>query len=133
MGTALGNQVIVGTDTENGALGIFFPSDGQLTTPYCEANDLITYKDVVTGEKKGGYFDDKRRVRAQKFRGERSEGLWMPLSSLNWTDYDVSQLREGDKITELHGFLICNKYYTPATLKAMKTSRGRPKRGATLY
>ena len=46
---------------------------------------------------------------ALKLRGEKSDGLFMPLSSLE--DFtDVSQLREGDTITQLNGVTICEKY-----------------------
>lgn len=121
LGTCLGYQVVVGLDTQDGELGVFFASDGQLSEEMCAANDLIGYIDPETGEKKGGFFPKNRRVRAQRFRGEKSDGYWTQLSSLSWTGVDVSRLAEGDQFTELNGVPICNKYYTPATLKAMRS------------
>lgn len=39
----------------------------------------------------------------------KSDGLFMPLSSL--ADFtDISQLKEGDTITQLNGVTICEKY-----------------------
>ena len=131
LGTAQGNQVVLGLDTPDGSLGIFFPTDGQLSDAYCQANNLYT---TSAQAKLGltpapvGYLSEKRRVRSQRFRGERSDGLWLPLDSLQWTGVDVSTLKEGDSLTELNGQQVCQKYYTPATLKAMKGGTPRTRK-----
>ena len=106
-----GNQVIVSTDYAEGQLGVYFPSDGQLCQEYCEINNLLRKKDE-NGNNIGGYMDEKRRVTAVKLRGEKSDGLFMPLTSLaNFTT--VSDLKEGDTITVLNGIEICKKYIPP--------------------
>lgn len=120
LGTAHGYQVVVGLDTQDGELGVFFAADGQLSEEMCAVNDLIGYTDPLTHEKKGGYFAKNRRVRSQKLRGEKSDGYWTSLASLAWTGVDLSSLKEGDQFTELNGHPVCNKYFTPATLRAMK-------------
>jgi hypothetical protein len=123
LGTAHGYQVVVGLDTADGELGVFFAADGQLSQEMCDANNLIGYTDPDTGEKKGGFFAKNRRVRAQKFRGEKSDGYWTSLDSFAWTGIDVSSLREGDQFEELNGHPVCNKYFTPATLRALKNGQ----------
>jgi hypothetical protein len=143
LGTCHGNQVVVGLDIQDGELGVFFPTDGQLSPDFCLNNQLYTasamakmgyqYVDDVTASdgrlqyhwKGHGFFDHNRRVRAQRFRGEKSDGFWCPLSYFTWTGYDLSQLIEGSTFTELDGLGICNKYYTPATLRAMQ-KQGKP-------
>lgn len=106
-----GNQVIVSTDYTEGQLGVYFPSDGQLCQEYCEINNLLRKKDE-NGNNIGGYMDERRRVTAVKLRGEKSDGLFMPLTSLaNFTT--VSDLKEGDTITVLNGVEICKKYIPP--------------------
>ena len=106
-----GNQVIVSTDYTEGQLGVYFPSDGQLCQEYCEINNLLRKKDE-NGNNTGGYMDERRRVTAVKLRGEKSDGLFMPLTSLaNFTT--VSDLKEGDTITVLNGVEICKKYIPP--------------------
>jgi hypothetical protein len=128
LGTCLGNQIIVGKDVADGTLGIFFPCDGQLSEGYCEANNLIRAEvftvDAVTGEtvKKnlGGMFEEKRRVKSLKLRGAKSDGYFATLESLAYTGVDLSTLVEGHQFTEINGHPICGKYYTPATLRAMK-------------
>lgn len=117
LATAAGSQVVIGLNHQDGELGIYFDTDGQLSDEYCQANDL--YPRMEDGKKAGGFIDQKnRRIRSQKFRGEKSEGLWMPISSLAFTG-DISTLKVGDRIESLNGVLICNKYFTPQTLRAM--------------
>lgn len=131
LGTCLGNQVVVDLDTADGELGVFFPTDGQLSHEMCLANDLYTASArnrlELPPSDSPGFFDHNRRVRAQRFRGEKSDGLWMPLKSLQWTGHDIESLREGDSFTHLMGgeVLVCEKYYTPATIRAMRG--GTPK------
>jgi len=131
LGMALGNQVIVGLDTVDGEVGVFFGPDGQLSEEFAKANDLIKYKDPVTHEIKGGYFSDNRRVKAQNFRGEKSDGFWCPLSYFEFTGYDLSKLEVGDEFDELNGVPICNKYITPATMRARRGQKMH--RGETKY
>lgn len=129
LGTAYGYQVVIELDIQDGDIGAFFPPDGQLSPEMCEANDLIGYKDPETGERKGGFFARNRRVRSQNFRGEKSEGYWTPLSSLEFTGIDTSKLTEGTKFSELEGVPICNKYFTPKTKEArgsQKPSKHHP-------
>jgi len=127
LGTAAGHQVIVSKSTTEGTLGIFFPSDGQLSVDMCRKNNLYSHKELNTDQKKAGFFGNNRRVRAQRFRGEISEGFWVELEYLEWTGMDVSSLKEGALIDELNGMLICNKYFTPATQRAINQSKGKGK------
>lgn len=115
-----GYQVVVGLDVEDGQLGVFFPPDGQISEEMATANDLVGYTDPETGERKGGFFPKNRRVKSQKFRGEKSEGYWTPLASFEFVGIDPTKLQEGERFSELNGIPICNKYYTPATIKAMR-------------
>lgn len=128
LATANGYQVIVGLDVVNGELGVFFGPDGQLSEEMAEANDLVQRTDPDTGERKGGYFAKNRRVRSQKLRGEKSDGFWTGLDSFDWTEINPLLLKEGDTFTELNGHFICNKYITPATLRAMRGGTPKTKR-----
>lgn len=123
IGFVSGSQVVVGGDTKDGELVLYFPSDGQLSKEYANANDLIARKDDMGNKIGGGYFDEKRRVKSQNFRKVRSEGFVMPLTSLEFTNYDISKLKEGDAIDNLNGVPICNKYFTKATLAAIGTKK----------
>ena len=104
-----GNTVVVGLEYVEGQLGVYFPVDGQLSVEFCTAHDLVRRKDE-NGNPAGGYLDpDKRNIKAVKLRGEKSDGLFMPITALaNFTT--VSELKEGDTITVLNGVEICKKY-----------------------
>lgn len=110
VGECFGNTVIVGMEYYEGQIGVYFPVDGQLSENFCKLNDLCRRKDPETGVNCGGYLDPvKRNVRALTLRGEKSDGLFLPLVCL--TSYvKISTLKKGDAITVLAGEEICTKY-----------------------
>lgn len=96
-------------ETTEEQLGIYFPTDGKLGVEYATVNNLIRKKDE-NGNNIGGYLDpDKRNITALKLRGEKSDGLFMPLKSLE-SFTDITKLTEGEIITILNDTLICEKY-----------------------
>ena len=107
--TIFDNNVIVSKDTNIGDVGVFFPTDGQLSERFCAVNDLVRRKDE-NGNCVGGYLDpEKRNIRALKLRGERSEGLYLPITCL--ADFcTISDLKVGQAINVLNGEEICCKY-----------------------
>lgn len=124
LGTAAGYQVIVGKDTKDGELGIVFPEGGKLSHEFCLANGLYR-KDPVTGIPLGGYLDENARIRALKMRGQVSEALWLPLPAL------LAFMKRGDRPWaegDTVGEPLCEKYYTPATLRAMAQGGAQSKK-----
>lgn len=105
------STVVVSANSQDGDIVIYFPCDGQLSAEYCEYNNLLRRKDE-NGNNIGGFLDpDKRNVKAIKLRGERSDGLVMPLSSLDYINKDLKDmLVVGDQITVLDGKEVCRKY-----------------------
>ena len=109
-----GNTVCVSTDYTEGQLGVYFPTDGRLSVEFAEKNNLVRKKDDA-GNSIGGYMNpDKRNVTAIRLRGEKSDGLFLPISALNYcyAHGDASvELRAGDVIDGLvNGHEICCKY-----------------------
>lgn len=87
----------------------YLPVDGQVGSKFAEVNNLVRKKDE-NGNNIGGYLDpEKRNIKAMKLRGEQSDGLVLPLSSLELFT-DISALKIGDQITVLNGEMICQKY-----------------------
>lgn len=116
-----GYQVIVGLDNKEGDLGVFFASDGKLSEKMLFENNLYSSSERNKDPKaKPGFFGHNGRIRAIKLRQAESEGFWAPLSILEWTGVDTSDLKDGDRFSELNGELICEKYYTKATRNAQK-------------
>lgn len=107
--TFFGNDTVVGLDTQMGQMGIYFPVDGQLSAEFCAANDLVRRKDE-NGNQCGGYLDpDKRNIKAVKLRGEKSDGLFLPITCLA-SFGPISDLKVGDTIDIFNGVEICKKY-----------------------
>jgi len=121
--TFFGNDTIVGLDVNIGDIGVYFPVDGQLSERFCQVNDLVRRKDE-NGKPCGGYMEpDKRNIKAIKLRGEKSDGLYMPI--IAFTDFcKISDLKVGDTIDVLNGEEICRKYIPRANKSA---SRGAGK------
>lgn len=120
--TIFGTSVIVGLDVNVGDIGVYFPTDIQLSKEYCENNNLVRKKDE-NGNNVGGYLDpDKRNIRAMKLRGEKSDGLFMPLESLAYTG--VTKFEVGEKIETLNGHEICCKYIPRSNIRVGRVSDG---------
>lgn len=109
LGECFGNTVCVSLDYEDNQLGVYFPSDGQVSMEFAEANNLLRKKDDA-GNNIGGYMDPvKRNVQAIRLRGEKSDGLFLPLTSLE-SFGDITSLKEGDIVTVFNGKEIACKY-----------------------
>lgn len=119
-----GNTVCVNLNYYEGQVGIYFPTDLQLSEEFCAQHNLVRKKDE-NGVNIGGYMDpEKRNVTAIKLRGEKSDGLFMPISCLDYC-FDkgtaAENLAVGDTIDVINGHLICEKYIPK---KANRTSAG---------
>jgi hypothetical protein len=122
-----GNNVIVGLDAKEDDLGIYFPVESQISEIFAEKNDLIRRKDE-NGKPAGGMLAPNRRVRAITLRGEKSEGLWLPIDSLFKITPDniqaIKGLMEGAEFEEFAGVPICKKYVVPVQGKpSLKSPR----------
>jgi hypothetical protein len=133
-----GNTVCVSIDYTEGQLGVYFPTDGQLSVEFAERNKLLREEDEA-GNNIGGYMDpDKRNVTAIRLRGEKSDGLFLPISALNYcyAHGDASiELRAGDVIDGLvNGHEICCKYIPRSNTRRGTVTEGnrtRKKKVAT--
>lgn len=107
--TIFGNNVIVDTSYHEGQKVVYFPVDGQLSEEFANDNNLVRKKDE-NGKECGGYLDPvKRNIKAINLRGEKSDGLILPIEVLGkYTD--VSTLADGEQISTIGGHEICKKY-----------------------
>ena len=107
----MGNQIIVSKDVKVGDIGLYFPLECQLSKEYLSNNNLYDKPELNIDNTKKGYFNEKGRVRCQRFRGHKSEGLFMPLNSLDFIfSYSNRDLNLNDCFDELYGIPICSKY-----------------------
>lgn len=106
----MGNQVIIGKDVSIGDIGLFFPVETELSKEYLNDSNLYRKPELNRDVTKKGYFDENGRIKCIKFKGHNSEGLFMPLSSLNGFISKADVLSVGDEFDELNAFKICRKY-----------------------
>ena len=109
-----GNTTIIDKTITEDTLVLYLPSDGQISIEFGEKNNLFRKKDDA-GNNIGGFVDPvKRNITAIRLRGNRSDGLVLPISCLNYcyTHGDASaELHAGDIINgTLNGHEICCKY-----------------------
>ena len=125
--TFFGNDTVVGLEVQSGQMGIYFPSDLQLSEEFCAANDLVRRKDE-NGNPAGGYLDpSKRNVRAIKLRGEKSDGMFLPITCLA-SFGPISDLKVGDLIDVFNGVEICKKYIPRRNPRSHSRGPGAPKK-----
>lgn len=75
----LGFQAIVGKDSQVGDLGIVFPAETQLSEEYAHENNLHEHGNLNKDEGAKGYLGDRRRIRAIRLGGHRSDCLAVGL------------------------------------------------------
>jgi len=113
-----GNQVIVSKDTKIGDIGLFFPLECQLSKEYLSSNNLYRKSELNSNPDKKGYFEENGRIKAVRFRGHKSEGLFMPIDSLRFTFGSIGAvtinyseyLSLGNDFDEFNNIEICRKY-----------------------
>lgn len=119
-----GNTICVPLEYTEDTIGVYFPTDGQLSEEFCRENDLVRRKDEA-GNDAGGYMDpNKRNVTAIRLRGEKSDGLFLPIKCFDYCFKGGAEanLNVGDVIENaLNGHEICCKYIPK---QAGKTSAG---------
>ena len=123
----LTNDVIVDMNVHVGDIGVYFPVDLQLSERFCAVNDLVRRRDE-NGKQCGGYLGPgKRNIKAIKLRGEKSDGLYLPITCL--ADFcAISELNVGDRIEVLNGEEICCKYIPRRNASARYHGAHAPKK-----
>lgn len=129
VGTNLfGFQAIVGVATQSGERGIVFPPETQLSEEYAKENNLHQHGDLNKDQGAKGYLGDNRRIRAIRLRGNRSDCLFMPLSSLSYIKgLDTSKLADGDTFDTIGDNAICNKYVIKRSIREQRLDKNKDK------
>lgn len=133
----MGNQVVVSKDVKVGDIGLYFPLETQLSNVYLTVNNLYRKSELNADPKQKGYFEENGRIRCVKFRGHKSEGLFMPIESVSPFQPIGELIKLGDCFDELGGSEICRKYViktskTPGLPGTGKKGKGRVARESKL-
>lgn len=125
-----GNTVVVDKSINENDCYLYFPCDGQLSLEFCIANNLL--RKLPDGTPSTGYMDpDKRNVKAIKLRGNKSDGIILPLTSLA-SFGDISTLAVGDTIDVFNGHEICRKYIPKRNQRPTAENRAKRKAKYTI-
>ena len=72
LGECFGNTVCVSLDYTEGQMGVYFPTDGQLSMEFCKANNLLRlYDEEGHSIPGGGYMDPKTESESGAFPEQR--------------------------------------------------------------
>lgn len=123
-----GNEIVVSNTVKEGDLMLYFVSGTQLNAEYCKTNNLFDKSEENEDKEVRGFISFKqRRIKALKLRGIVSNGMLMPLNSLN-RFCDASKLKMGDEFTTIEGTEICQKYIVkPQTASSGTGEKKQPK------
>jgi tRNA-binding EMAP/Myf-like protein len=130
-----GTQIITDKNVHVGDQMIYFDSNLRLSQSYLHHNNLYRNSDLNLDKTVSGYFDANGRVKAIKLRNEFSDGVLMPLRSLDYLpDTDKSKLIPGYEFQTYSQELICEKYIaqvtTPSVGNKNKIKKKRVQRSA---
>lgn len=123
--TIFGAQAIVGKGQQVGDIGIYFPAETQLSEEFCKQNNLFRHSDLNKDKTAAGYIEDNRRVKAMKFRGHRSDALFLSLDSLSYLKLKVADLNEGDTFDQINGHEICKKYLVKLPVSRVEKNKDK--------
>ena len=129
-----GRNVIVDDTCRIGQRMVCFPLGVQLDEKFADENHLVRHMDPIGIHIEGYLHPVKRVVVPIKIRGERSDGLALPIEVLDkYTD--IERLRDGDRFYSLNDHEICRVFvpdnmkvsYVVKKLKRYRESRTSPK------
>lgn len=107
-----------------------------MSAEFAQKNDLLRRKDE-NGNQAGGFLDpDKRNIKAIRLRGEKSDGLFVPISAFDYCYPDIEggaamMLNVGDTIDVVNGHEICTKYIPRTNHRTSSGSKGNKTRKYT--
>lgn len=110
--THQGNDVLVGKDTDENSLYLFFPAECAISGAYLAYNNEFRESTLNFDRSAKGYFEPTGRVKTIKFKGIISTGYIAPRASLLQVVHHeaVEKLKVGDEFTTINGFELCKKY-----------------------
>lgn len=117
-----GNDCLVGKDSPENELYLFFPAGTQLSETFCSYNGLYREPQYNIDFTQKGFFELNRRVKAIKFKGIISSGFVIPITSLE--NLSLPKLKEGDVFNEIDGEEICRKYFVPSNTQSQSQAKG---------
>ena len=110
-----GNDVVISKDIKIGDKMLYFVSGTRLNSDYCKYNNLLDKAEFNIDTTKKGFISYKQfRIKAIKLKGIISDGMLMPLDSLDAFHLDLKKnVKVGDEFTDIGDYSLCEKYFVP--------------------
>ena len=118
-------QAIVSNETKVWDIGILFSAETQISFEFLSNNNLFRHSDLNKDTTQKWYFEDNRRVKAMKFRWNRSSAFFIPLQSLSYLG--KVELEVWDTFNTINWIEVCTKYMLEKERKANRIA-GKLKR-----
>lgn len=122
-----GNNAITSLHAKDGMLYVYFPLECAINKDYLSYSNSFEDKTLNKDTSVKGYFSKKGRVRAQSFRGEKSEGYIVPVEDISdWLqesqslEYTFSDKDVNVEFDLVEGVKICEKYINYDALRQLK-------------
>lgn len=115
-----GNHVIISKDVCVGDIGIYFPVGTSIKDWFLSENNLFRDKLLNSNKDILGFFEYNGRVRCMKLRGYKSEGFWIPISSLNINEAEI-----GLEFDYVDGKLLCEKYVVKKSITQTQNKKDK--------
>lgn len=108
-----GNKCLIGKDSPEDQLYLFFPSETQIAPEFLRRNNLYRESQLNFDVNSKGFFEANGRVKAIKFKGIVSSGFVIPVQSLITTGFlnYEDEVSAGDEFNEINGHEVCRKYF----------------------
>lgn len=104
-----GNSVIISKQINVGDIVLYFNSGTQLSEDFCKYNNLYSDCLLNLNTNKTGYFSHQRRVKAINLKKTDSDGIILPLNSLDYLPVKLD-FKINDQFTSINDIEICKKY-----------------------
>lgn len=117
-----GETVIISKSTEVGTKGLFIDTESQLNKDLVSKLNMFRESTLNQDKSIKGYIEDNCRIRPIALKGTKCSGLF--LSEQQLIEIGIVLPEKGIQGNEIDGILICEKYISKATQKAMNPNKG---------
>lgn len=122
------SQALISKEIKEWTIGILFTAETSLSNDFCKYNNLFRDSSLNHDEDVKWYMESNRRVRAIKLRWEKSNSIFMPLSSLSYITSEYNTLKVWDKFNEIDWIMVCEKHINKQTERNNNKIRGKEKK-----
>jgi hypothetical protein len=109
-------DIVVGLDVKEGDVMVFFPLECKINSDFLSFTNSFRKKELNADKEKAGFFEENCRVKAVKFRNEKSMGYLVPSVQVSaWSGYNIIKDDIGQEFDTIGGKKLVEKYFVPVT------------------